>query len=146
MDHAKWKDRSGRIADQMKYCPIDPRAIENLRDVLDGDPELLTELIDLFLGDAPMLMASLSAAVERQDIESLTQTAHSLKGSASNLGARGMAALCANLERRGRSGSLVGAETACRTLRKEFEVVRDALVVERLRWGELLNEADARLH
>jgi HPt (histidine-containing phosphotransfer) domain-containing protein len=119
----------------MKYCPIDPRALENLRDVLDGDPELLNELIDLFLVDAPALMQSLNDAVERQDAESLTQTAHSLKGSASNLGARGMAAVCAHLERRGRAGSLRGAESACRTLRKEFEVVRDALYLERHRWS-----------
>lgn len=118
----------------MNYCPIDPRALENLRDVLDGDPELLNELIDLFLVDAPALMQSLNAAVERQDAESLTQTAHSLKGSASNLGARGMAAVCAHLERRGRAGSLRGAERSCRTLRKEFEVVRDALYLERHRW------------
>jgi HPt (histidine-containing phosphotransfer) domain-containing protein len=119
----------------MKYCPIDPRALENLRDVLDGDPDLLNELIDLFLNDAPALMQTLHEAVERRDAESLTQTAHSLKGSASNLGARGMAAVCANLERRGRAGFLNGAESACRTLKKEFEVVRDALFVERHRWG-----------
>jgi HPt (histidine-containing phosphotransfer) domain-containing protein len=118
----------------MKYCPIDPRALENLRDVLDGDPDLLNELIDLFLNDAPTLLAGLNEAVRRQDVESLTQNAHSLKGSASNLGARGMAAVCANLERRGRAGSLTGAASACRTLSKEFEVVRDALYVERHRW------------
>jgi HPt (histidine-containing phosphotransfer) domain-containing protein len=119
----------------MKYCPIDPRALENLRDVLDGDPDLLNELIDLFLSDAPALMQSLYDAVARRDAESLTQTAHSLKGSASNLGARGMAAVCANLERRGRAGSLSGAESACRILKKEFEVVREALYVERHRWS-----------
>jgi HPt (histidine-containing phosphotransfer) domain-containing protein len=131
----------------MKYCPIDPRALANLRDVLDGDPDLLNELIDLFLNDAPALMSTLHEAVERQDAESLTQTAHSLKGSASNLGARGMAAVCANLERRGRAGSLVGAASACRTLRKEFEVVRDALYVERHRWGGRAEEdSSPQLH
>jgi HPt (histidine-containing phosphotransfer) domain-containing protein len=124
----------------MKYSPIDPRALENLRDVLDGDPDLLNELIDLFLTDAPALMQDLHDAVVRQDAQSITQTAHSLKGSASNLGARGMAAVCANLERRGRAGLLGGAESACRTLAKEFEVVRDALYLERHRWGGEVEE------
>jgi HPt (histidine-containing phosphotransfer) domain-containing protein len=135
----------------MKYNPIDPRALANLRDVLDGDPDLLKELIDLFLTDAPALLACLRDAIDRQDPVSLMQTAHSLKGSAANLGARGMAAVCASLERRGRLGSFNGADSACETLRKEFEVVRDALGVERRRWmcdaaGELATEPERQLH
>jgi len=46
-----------------------------------GDKELLGELVQVFLDQAPRLMKTILAAAKQNDIKSLHATAHSLKGS-----------------------------------------------------------------
>jgi len=68
------------------------------------------ELIDLFLRDTPLKIQNMQSAIARSDAPSLKESAHGLKGSASNLGARHLAKLCAELEKLSETGKL--AETA----------------------------------
>jgi len=112
---------------------IDAEQLANLLDVMDGDTDLVIEVIDLFLEDAPGRIAGVVTAFDRGDADALMRAAHSLKGSAANVGAKGLTGLCANLERRGRKASLAGAAGLCVSLQREFEVVRSALTSERER-------------
>jgi len=64
-----------------------------------GQPDAAVELIDLFLRDTPVKIQSMQSAIGRSDAPALKESAHSLKGSASNLGARRLARFCAELER-----------------------------------------------
>ncbi len=67
---------------------LDMSAIDALRDLRDdGDDDLLAELIDLFLADAPQRMSALAAAIDSKDWEGVASWAHSLKGSCGSLGA-----------------------------------------------------------
>jgi HPt (histidine-containing phosphotransfer) domain-containing protein len=54
----------------------------------DGDPELLLDLIRLFLEDGPAKVDALARGLANKDFEMMERAAHSLKGSAGNLGAR----------------------------------------------------------
>ena len=82
---------------------IDTETLAALRSLQeDGDDDLLAELIDLFLEDAPGRMAAIRAAVEASDWIALAERAHSLKGSCASLGAVHMASLCGRLEAMGR--------------------------------------------
>jgi HPt (histidine-containing phosphotransfer) domain-containing protein len=111
---------------------LDENVLAGLRELEeDGSDDLLAELIALFLEDAPCRLRDLGQALEKNDADAAMRVAHSLKGSAGNLGARGLAALCSNLELRGRGGDLRGAEAVYSTLLKEFVVVREALESER---------------
>ncbi len=111
---------------------IDQSVLASLRQLeRDTDEDLLGELIELFFEDAPARLKCLRGALAQGDANGFMRAAHSLKGSSGNLGARGMAALCADLEQRARSGTLDGVEAIVATLEKEFELVRRALEQER---------------
>ena len=65
---------------------------------LDGEPDLIVELIDLYLDDAPRRMAALREAVVCKDLPEVKREFHSLKGSSGNLGALRIAQICQELE------------------------------------------------
>ncbi|KAA8746840.1 Hpt domain-containing protein [Pseudomonas koreensis] len=71
---------------------IDREALSVLREVMEeGYPELL----DTFLADSESRLAELQNTA---DAKALSEVAHSFKGSASNMGAVRLAALCQELE------------------------------------------------
>ena len=90
------------------------------------------DLLGLFETEAPPLIEKIRKAIEVSDAPALKAAAHSLKGAAANLGARGMAASCAELERQGRDGELHGAGDLAQQLESEYARVCDALRSEAL--------------
>jgi len=113
---------------------LDMSAIDALRDLRDdGDDDLLAELIDLFLADAPQRMMALAAAIGGEDWDGVASWAHSLKGSCGSLGAMHMAELCTRLESMGRLADAPRseAEVVYRELESQFALAGDALRRER---------------
>ena len=112
---------------------IDAETIDALRSLQeDGDDDLLTELIDLFLQDAPPRIAAIRDAVDAADWPRVAERAHSLKGSCGSLGAVQMAAVCARLEATGRDVAVRTDAIALRDeLERQFDLVHEALVRER---------------
>lgn len=66
---------------------------------IEDEPDLVVELIDLYLKDASAKVDALREALAKSDKALLRRLAHCLRGSSGNLGARRMAALCEELER-----------------------------------------------
>jgi len=58
-----------------------------LRDLLDVMGQALTDLVRVYIEDAPRLVAQLREAAQSGDVEGLVAPAHSLKSSSANLGA-----------------------------------------------------------
>ena len=112
---------------------LDMTALDALRSLQDdGEDDLLAELIDLFLEDAPTRIVNMRAAIEQENWPELGSWAHSLKGSCGSLGATHMADLCAKLEAMGRTGGArVDAERIQRELESQYELVQEALTRER---------------
>ncbi|MBI4494552.1 MAG: response regulator [Chloroflexi bacterium] len=106
-------DRS--VLDQMRS--LDP----------EGGAELVRELIELFLEDAPAQLAAVRAGVLAGNADQVRRAAHGLKGVSGNMGARPVAAVCLELETLGRSGPLDGATALLARLEREFERLRQAL-------------------
>jgi two-component system sensor histidine kinase/response regulator len=95
----------------------------SLLERVEGDQELLTEMIRLFQDDAPNLLAAMRDALQRSDMAVLERSAHSLKGAAGNLSAKATAAAALQLENDARNkdaesakGSLVEVERAVKHL------------------------------
>jgi CheY-like chemotaxis protein len=88
---------------------------------------LVRELIDLFFQEAPTRLANLQGGVRDLDPDRVTRAAHAMKGGAGNLGAVRVASLCAQLERQGREGNLVGSEVLLAELEVELDAAREAL-------------------
>lgn len=53
----------------------------------EGDPELLIDLIQMFLADGPTKLDAIMRGIQAQDWEQVERAAHALKGSSGNLGA-----------------------------------------------------------
>lgn len=65
---------------------------------LDGEPDLIVELIDLYLEDAPRRVAVMRESLAKRNWLSVKREAHSLRGSSGNLGALQMARICDEIE------------------------------------------------
>ena len=91
-------DGGGEMAEKslQENGPVD-RA--SLLERVQGDHELLAEMIHLFQEGAPNLLASMRDALQRGDMTVLERSAHSLKGAASNLSANAAAAAAMRLEK-----------------------------------------------
>jgi len=69
-----------------------------LREIATTEPGILPELVSLFIDDSAARLQKLSSACFRQDFTVVRAQAHSLKGSALQMGAASLASLCAALE------------------------------------------------
>ncbi|VEF34589.1 two-component system sensor protein [Stenotrophomonas maltophilia] len=101
------------------------------RDVLDelhtviGDAA--TQIVMVFLEDAPEMVQQLQLAAQNGDELRLQATAHSLKSSSANVGALSLSAIAQRIEHEARSGSLQRPAVAVALLVAEFARARVAL-------------------
>src|SRR5258706_9483716 len=76
---------------------------------VDGDRGLLKEIAALFIEDTPRLLGDVRNAVLRGDGKALERSAHTLKGSVGNFGARTAFESASSLELMGRNGDFARA-------------------------------------
>jgi HPt (histidine-containing phosphotransfer) domain-containing protein len=92
-----------------------------------GDEGLLRDIIDIFLEEYPSLVDAICTSVEKQDGKALERSAHNLKGSVSNFGARFAVQAAYDLELMGRRSEFIAARGAIETLTSELAALRSAL-------------------
>jgi signal transduction histidine kinase/CheY-like chemotaxis protein len=100
---------------------------EELLANLDGDPELLREVVELFLEDAPRALAEIAGAISAHDAVRLDRAAHALKGTVGNFGALNAHDLALRLEMMGKNAALTEAEEVFSALADEMERLRSTL-------------------
>ena len=98
-----------------------------LMERLDGDRDLLADVIAIFLDDCPRRLTAIKAAVDQGNAGRIEAAAHALKGAAGNLSAAGLFDAAQTLERIGAEGRISAAEPAWRLLAMEAAHVMDAL-------------------
>jgi two-component system, sensor histidine kinase and response regulator len=69
-----------------------------MRTFRDDYPDIVDQLVDLFLTSTPPLLDELRGAADSGDRDELRRAAHKLKGSCQNIGATFMATLCRSIE------------------------------------------------
>jgi HPt (histidine-containing phosphotransfer) domain-containing protein len=72
----------------------------------------------------------MESTLKERDVQGLAYAAHTLKGSASNLGARHLASLCASLEKQAKLGEFQEAANILLDVTSEFRKVEQTLVAE----------------
>lgn len=118
---------SRRLAALADTSVLDASRLEELLDLDPGDPSMLLRFIDRFGPNARATLAGMREAREAGTAHELGRAAHALKGSASNLGATRLAALCKEVEDLGEDGvvvdqpALVGVERALDAAVKALE-------------------------
>jgi len=108
-----------------KANAVDVAAIAYLR-TLGGSP-LVRQVITLFLQHGPRGVNTAIEAQRTGDLQALKKAAHSLKGSASYLGARDLQALTAAIEERAESREPGALDTLVAGLPTQFARVREEL-------------------
>ena len=107
---------------------LDPAVLASLRKLTPaGEPDVLTEILNLFLTETTPRVSRLRNAWTAGNIEEVHRSAHSLKGSAGNIGARRLQAVCGQLEDKGKSGDLGELGPLVDALSAEFDKVEDEI-------------------
>ena len=88
---------------------------------LDGDRDLLMEIMEIFRAEAPAMLVRLRQAIDRNDAAELQQAAHALRGSLLSLGAVEVADAALGLENLGRQGSTDGASSSFSNLETQVK-------------------------
>jgi HPt (histidine-containing phosphotransfer) domain-containing protein len=103
----------------MSTAPVlDPTVLDALRQLnMPGEPDVLAEVLKMFVQEVPPRIERLRNAFAAGDIQAVHRHAHSLKGSAGNIGARAMFAVCKQLDE---SGDLASAAPLVDGLLAEF--------------------------
>jgi len=94
---------------------------------VDGDEQLLNELMALFQQEGARMLGEVRAAITQGDAGALRRAAHSLKGSAGSVGARLTVEAAQRLETIGTQGDLAEAATALTDLERELDRFRAAI-------------------
>jgi len=103
---------------------IDTEILDTLKEVMEDDFQVL---IDTFLSDTVVRIDSLRAALTETDADLLRRSAHSLKGSCSNIGVQQLAVLCAQMEEKGFEEDFTGTEQILADIEQEYSLVRQDL-------------------
>jgi HPt (histidine-containing phosphotransfer) domain-containing protein len=93
----------------------------------DGDAEFVSEIVDLFLADAPQRIADVIAAVDRGEARALNRAAHSLKGSSQCIGAMRLGRLGETIEHLAADGDLAAASRLVSGLAHELKLISHEL-------------------
>jgi two-component system, sensor histidine kinase and response regulator len=118
---------ASKVAKEVRLGRTTPRRDVQSVDVaaalerLGGDRGLYYELVEVFKKECPGVEAEMRRAIDDRDARTLERSAHTLRGSSSNLGAIGVSDAALELEKVARSGKLEGAEEQFKVLRKEVE-------------------------
>jgi len=94
---------------------------------VDGDPELLQELVQVFLRERAGMMTRVETAISAGDAKKVQQAAHALKGALGTFGAREAFEAALKLEIMGRAGNLTGVEEAWTALQRAVARFEPAL-------------------
>jgi two-component system, sensor histidine kinase and response regulator len=116
------------VLEQAKREPMEPcRQIDwdmkELMERLDGDRELLRELLVMFREDVQMNLEKSRKAEAERDFKQLARTAHTLKGMLNNLSMRAAAEKAATLERAARENRQSDSERLLDGLVKKLEEI-----------------------
>ncbi|MGB5306689.1 MAG: response regulator, partial [Gammaproteobacteria bacterium] len=116
------------------HAAINRDDLETIRQLQDeGEPDLVSQVIMLYLDDTPALLNSLREAVSSMDAGNVRMIAHRLKSGSAYLGAAALADLFQQLEDLGQNNELGEAEVFLNRIDNEFRAVSAALLDETVR-------------
>lgn len=104
---------------------LDPEALERLREW--GGEKLLTQMVRLFLQNAPQRMEQVRSYKDGSDGKEAERGAHSLKSSAANVGAQRVRVLAAEIERAAGDGDEATVTALLPDLEEAFSAAIHAL-------------------
>jgi len=99
---------------------VDMATLDMLKEVMEDG---FVNLLETYINDSKVRLDDLQNALAAGDGEAVRRAAHSLKGSSGNLGANRMAALCLDVENRGKDDQLDGLDKLLVEIKQEYQQV-----------------------
>ena len=121
-EQEEWR-QVGEDGEQVDKCA--------LLDRLDGDSQLLGELIEIYLSESPSLLAAAQRALQEKNGHDLARVAHTIKGAAGNFIAQATFETAERLEAFAQEGDFSRAQEAMSALEREMERLGRALIALR---------------
>ncbi len=106
---------------------IDEVILSDLKDVMEAD---FNRLITIYFDDVSLRLEALHQSLLTHDLAELCKTAHSFKGSSSNIGAPRLAELLQKMEDMAKQGTLQDETLLLQKIQEECQLVR----VELMQW------------
>jgi len=113
----------------MSAPTIDRATFEALKETTGA--ELVLELVDTFLQEAPVMLEDLRRALAAKDADKFRRTAHSLKSNSNTFGALTLGAMARELELTSAAKVSAGGAAAVDALADEYSRVAAALTALR---------------
>ncbi len=124
--------RSNAATSPQSLTPIDTNVLQAFRQMVgENDSDIVAEMIDCYLEEAPKLVQAIATAIAQADAIALRAGAHTLKSSSATLGATTLTEICLQLEVISRTGDTEASIDKLPQLEAEFARVKAALQVER---------------
>ncbi len=98
----------------------------DLKERLDGDVDLLHDLVEIFIDDSVNLINNIENAINAKDASAIGKTAHTLKGAVSNFSAQKAYEIALKIEKMGKAGEIAVNEEF-ESLKKEIDLTKKAL-------------------
>lgn len=140
-NHTRKQEPETAAQESSAYPVLDSSIIDELYEIAGKET---IDIIELFLKDAPESIASLQTGVAETDAETIRESAHKLKSSSANVGAKALSSAASLIEINARKQTLDSAETMVGLVVSEFARVRFALrlQIERIRKREQTPTSD----
>jgi HPt (histidine-containing phosphotransfer) domain-containing protein len=99
----------------------------SLLERVEGDQELLTEMIQIFMEEVPALMQAMRESLQDGEMTLLERSAHSLKGAVSNLSSKSAAKAALKLEQDAKENNPQSAKDSLEAVEGVMKLLLPAL-------------------
>jgi two-component system, sensor histidine kinase and response regulator len=100
-----------------------PRDVKDMVDRMDGNLELLGELVEMFFEDYPKDLFKLTRALEKKDLKTLVTIIHGLKGELGNIGMTAAYKIACDLDKLFKKNNLEEVPEMVRKLIREVKAM-----------------------
>lgn len=143
--NGKKEEREVAMETKVALTAVDESAFSQFYDMWgDEAPQVIGELIDLFLQNAPRFLEDMETAHRRGNAAELRRLAHTFKSNAGMVGANSLARICQSLEDTAKAGDMDTAGKLLAQVQSEYERVQQELTVFRAGLDERMGTKAAR--
>ena len=112
---------------------VSRKALDNIRALQsEGEPDILTRIISIYLEDTPNQMDNLCRALQDKDVKEVRSIAHSLKSSSANVGAMSLSNLFKDLEHKAYTNALQGGMEVFVAAQEGYQKIIDPPMAEKV--------------
>ena len=106
---------------------LDMSIIQGLKEMNDDDNDFFKEILDLYNEQYPDLFKKIVSNANSKDLDSLSKTAHALKGASLNIGAKELASVCKTIELNSKNGISEGVDELISKIQIVYKQTMDAM-------------------